>query len=77
MVQIAELTSQGTLKLPAEIAERFHPSDRFLVWVEGDTLYLKRITPAPATKIVAQAPEEEPLSPEEIIHEVRDRQRAE
>ena len=45
MSQIAELTSPDTLKLPAETAARFRPSDRFVVWAEGDTLYLKRITP--------------------------------
>jgi hypothetical protein len=79
MVEIAELTPQHTLKLPAEIAARFSPSDRFVVWTEGDTLHLKRITPPPVTRIVAQAPEEEPLSLEEIneiVHEVRRQRRA-
>jgi hypothetical protein len=47
MVDIAELTWQDTLKLPPDVAARFHPSDRFVVWVEGDTLHLKRITPPP------------------------------
>jgi hypothetical protein len=74
MVEIAEWTSQRTLKLPEAIVERFRPTDRFFVWVEGDTLYLKRITPPPVTEIVAQAPEGEPLSLDEIsdiVHEVR------
>ena len=35
MVEIAELTSRHTLKLPAEVAARFRPSDRFVIWVEG------------------------------------------
>jgi hypothetical protein len=42
-------------------------------------LHLKRITPAPMTRIVAEAPEEEPMSMDEInkiVHEVR-RQRKE
>jgi hypothetical protein len=56
----AELTAQDTLKLPHEVAARFRPSDRFVVWVEGDTLHLKRITPPPVTSIVGQAEEEEP-----------------
>ena len=80
MVEIAELISQHTLKLPAEIATRFRPSDRFVVWTEGDTLYLKRITLPPMTRIVAQAPEEETLSLEEIneiVHEVRRQRRTE
>ena len=65
MVEIAELTAQHTLKLPAEIAARFHPSDRFVVWAEGDTLHLKRVTPPPVTNIVAQAPEGEVMSLDE------------
>jgi len=79
MVEIAELTSQRTLELPEAIASRFRPADRFVVWVEGDTLYLKRITPPPVTEIVAQAPEGEPLSLDEIsdiVHEVRRQRRA-
>ena len=80
MVEIAEWTPQRTLKLPEAIAERFHPTDRFFVWAEGDTLYLKRITPPPVTEIVAQAPEGEPLSLDEIsdiVHEVRRQRTAE
>ncbi len=80
MVEIAELTLQHTLKLPTEIAARFRPLDRFVIWVEGDTLHLKRVTPPPVTSIVAQAPEGEPLSLEEInevVHEVRRQRRAE
>ena len=74
MVELAELTAQQTLKLPAEIAARFKPADRFVVWVEGDVLYLKRVTPPPVTDIVAQAPEGKPLSLDEIneiVHQVR------
>jgi hypothetical protein len=78
MVEIAELTPRHTLKLPAEVAARFRPSDRFVIWVEGDTLHLKRVTPPPVTSIVAQAPGGEPLSLEEIneiVHEVRRQRR--
>ncbi len=79
MLEIAELTPQHTLKLPAGIAARFRPSDRFVVWVGRDTLHFKRVTPPPVTSIVAQAPEEEePLSLEEIneiVHEVRRQRR--
>ena len=80
MAEIAEWTSQRTLKLPEAIAERFRPTDRFFVWVEGDALYLKRITPPPVTEIVAQAPEGEPLSLDEIndiVHKVRRQRTAE
>ena len=79
MIQIAELTSQDMLKLPAEAAAHFRPSDRFVVWVEGDSLHLKRITPPAVTEIVAQAPPGEPLSLDEIdeiVHQVRRERRA-
>ena len=79
MAGIAEWTPQRTLKLPEAIVARFRPSDRFFVWAEGDTLCLKRITPPPMTKIVAQAPEGEPLSLDEIdeiVHEVRRQRKA-
>jgi hypothetical protein len=79
MVEIAELTSQNTLKLPADIAARFRPDDRFMIWVEGDTLYLKRINPVSVTEVVTEAPVGEPLSMEEIneiVHQVRQRRRA-
>lgn len=74
MSQIAELTSPDTLKLPAETAAHFRPSDRFIVWVEGDSLHLKRITPPTVTEIVAEAPEGETPSLDEIneiVHQVR------
>jgi hypothetical protein len=61
MVEIAGLIAQDTLKLPHEVAARFRPSDRFVAWVEGDTLHLKRITPPPVTSIVGQAAQEEPI----------------
>jgi hypothetical protein len=80
MVEIAELTAQNTLKLPADVAARFRPSDRFVVWVEGDTLHFKRITPRPVTSFVGQAPKGEPMSLDEIneiVHEVRRQRRTE
>jgi len=79
MIQIAELTSQNILKLPNETAARFRPSDRFVVWVEGDTMHLKRITPPSVTDIVAKAPEGERQSLDEInemVHQVRRKKQA-
>lgn len=78
MTEIAELTTDDTLKLPAEVAARFQRSDRFMVWADGDALYLKRIAPRPVTKIVAEAPPSEPMSMEEIndaVHQVRRQRR--
>ena len=74
MTEIAELVAERTLLLPAEIAERFRLADRFVVWTEGDTLHLKRITVPSVTKIVEQAPQDTALSLDEIndiVHEVR------
>jgi len=74
MTEIAELTDQRTIRLPADVAARFRPADRFVVWADGDTLHLKRITPPRVTDQVEQAPVEEPMSMEEIsklVHEVR------
>jgi hypothetical protein len=74
MAEIAELTAQNMLKLPEEIAGYFRTTDRFLVWREGDTLYLKRITPPAVLDRVAEAPEEEPLSLDDInvlVHDAR------
>lgn len=78
MIDIAELTETNMLKLPAELARQFHVSDRFVVWMSGDTLHLKRITSPAVTDIVAQAPEGVPLSLDEIntiVHQVRREQK--
>jgi len=79
MTEIAELTTSDTLRLLAEIAARFRRSDRFMVWVEGDALYLKRIAPRSVADIVAEAPPGQPMSLDEIsdaVHQVRRRRRA-
>lgn len=75
MSELATLNPNHTLALPAAIAKHFQPSDRFVVWMEGDTLHLKRITPSPLLA-VEQAPSDQPLSFDEIndiVHEVRHR----
>jgi hypothetical protein len=77
MSDLATLTTNHTLQLPDEIAKRFRPSDRFVVWVDGDTLHLKRVMPSPL-QAVADAPEGEPFSLDEIndiVHEVRRKRR--
>lgn len=77
MFEFATLNPNYTLQLPVEIAEQFQPSDRFIIWMEGDTVHLKRVTPSPL-KAVAEAPAGEPLSLDEIndiVHEVRRQKR--
>ena len=74
MVEIAELVSEDTLKLPEEIAKRFRPADRFFVWQEGDSLTLKRITPPAILDRVAKTPDDNPMALDEIntlVHEIR------
>jgi hypothetical protein len=72
MFEIARMTPLRTLELPPAIAEQFEPSDRFIVWQEGDTGHLKRITTSPLQAVENSA--DEPMSLEEIndvVHEVR------
>ena len=78
MIDIAEFTTSNLLKLPARLARQFQPSDRFVVWENGDVLHLKRITPPAVSEIVAQLPEGNPLTLDEInlvVHQVRREQK--
>jgi len=78
MIEIAELTSSDVLRLPPGIAGRFRVADRFVVWSEGDALYLKRITKRSLTDVVDEAPEGDPMSLDEIndiVHDIRRRKR--
>lgn len=66
-------TPEGTVQLPQKISRNLSPSDRFVVWMEGDTLHLKKLATSPLDR-VAQTPADEPLSLDEIneiVHEVR------
>jgi len=60
MFEIATFTPNRTVQLPPEIASRFLPTDSFIVWLEGDTLHLKRLIPSPLQRI-EDAPAGEPL----------------
>jgi hypothetical protein len=78
MSTFAQLTEDLNLILPDEITEQLQPSDRFIVWIDGDTIHLKRLNPSPL-QIVEAAVEGDPLSYDEIdeiIHEVRRNRRA-
>lgn len=73
MPDVATFTTNQSLHLPSEVARRFRPTDRFIVWVEGDTIHLKRLAPS-ALDVVEQASQGEPMSLDEInevVHEVR------
>ena len=72
-MELATFTPNLNLKLPNEVAKHFQPSDRFMVWLDGDTLVLKRLISS-ITQLVEQAPEGNPMSLDEIndiVHEVR------
>ena len=78
MFEIATLTPNHTVQLPREIAKQFLPKARFIVWWEGDTLHLPRLTPSLLQRL-ADAPEDEAISLDEIndiVHEVRQRRQA-
>ena len=73
MFEIATLTANNTVQLPVEIGKRFLPTDRFIVWLERDTVHLKRLLSSPLDR-VEDAPEDEPMSLDEIdeiVHKVR------
>jgi hypothetical protein len=79
MEAIVEITADGTLKLPADLAARFRPSERFFLWEDGDTLHLKRLSAPPLDVLVDEAGDEDRMSMQEIdeiVHEVRRERRA-
>jgi hypothetical protein len=73
--RIVELGPDNQLTLPDEVARRFRPTDRFLIWPQGDTLILKRVAVRRVTDIVEAASEDEaPLTLKEIntiVHQAR------
>lgn len=78
-VETAEFQAPNTLSLPETIAAQFRPADRFMIWTDGDTVYLRRMQASHVTDLVAQAPAAEPPSLEEInkiVHEVRKARRS-
>lgn len=77
MFEIAKLTPLRTLELPPAIASQFAPSDRFIVWMDGDTVHFKHIASLPL-QAIEDAPADEPMSLEEIneiVHTVRKERR--
>ncbi len=73
MFEIATVTSQGTVQLPQKITRRLSISDRFIVWLDGDMMHLKKMLSSPLD-LVEQTPAADPLSLDEIndiVHDVR------
>lgn len=78
MSNVATMNENSSLQLPEDLAGQFQPADRFIVWVDGDTIHLKRLLPS-AVDVVERAPLDSPLSLDEIndiVHEVRRQRRA-
>lgn len=65
------------LTLPDEVARRFRPMDRFLVWPQGDTLILKRVAVRRVTDVVEATPEGEAAMTLEEINTIVHRARKE
>ncbi len=73
MNELAILRRDHTLELPSDVAAHFQPSDRFIIWRDGDTLLLKRVASSPLDK-AADLPVDDVLSLDEIneiVHKVR------
>ena len=74
MFEIAKLTPLHLLELPSAIASQFAPGDRFIVWMEGDTVHFKRIASSPLQAVEDAHDADEPMTLEEIndvVHKVR------
>jgi hypothetical protein len=76
---IVEVNQDKTITVPAEVTSKFRPTDRFVVWPQGDMLILKRVKPLRVTDVVANASEENPPLTldeiDEIVHAVRQQRR--
>jgi hypothetical protein len=76
---IIEVNQDKTITVPAEVTGKFQPTDRFVVWPQGDMLILKRVKPMRVTEVVANASEENPPLTldeiDEIVHAVRQQHR--
>lgn len=68
-----KIQSDGSLKLPPEILQRFPKASELVVWTDGDTIVLKRLRPLNPSQFAEREPEEE-MSLEEIaaeVHQIR------
>lgn len=77
---VVVLSEDNTITLPDEIARQFHPTDRFALLRQGDTLILKRVSSPRVSDLVAAIPDDAPLSLDEIsdiVHDLRSQRRVE
>jgi len=66
----------GILTLPPETLRLIGADAQFTLITTGDTIILKKVTPARLTEIAERAPQDPPLSLSEIASEVRRHRRS-
>ena len=77
-MELATFTPNLNLQLPIEVAKHFLPSDRFMVWLDGDTLVLKKVVPS-ITRRLEGVPRGNPMPMSldeinDVVHSVRHRE---
>ena len=60
----------GLLTLPQEALRGIRPEDEFTVITAGDTIILKKVTTLRLSELAARAPQDKPMSLNEISKEV-------
>jgi hypothetical protein len=76
---VVVLGADNTITLPEAVAQKFQPTDRFVLLQQDDTIILKRIVAPSISAIVEAAPDEPAMSLDEIsdiVHELRSERRA-
>jgi len=68
-MQTLKINKDGTLTIPKALRSFFKPSDKFIWFMEGNTLIIKRINP-PNLSDIAKRVKEKPLPLKEIEKEV-------
>lgn len=67
---------RGTLTLPPETLALVGADAQFTLITTGDTIILKKITPARLSEIAERAPQDEPMTLSAIASEVRRHRRS-
>lgn len=68
-MELAVISDDGKIQLPAEVMKRFPPKEKFVVAVERNIIILNAIQ-QPKLSAIAERVKEEPIPMEEIVEEV-------
>jgi len=60
----------GMLELPAEALEWVRPDDELMLFIEGDSLVLKKVRPPRLSELAGRAPNDTEIPLQEIVDEV-------